>query len=74
MKMSKIQALRRKGKKEIYVKRKKNLCNMTPENQSHKRISRGHVIKFLGENPGACPWNEAKKYFFNPYRRYFLNI
>ena len=31
-------------KKEIYVKRKKNLCNMTPENQSHKRISRGHVI------------------------------
>ena len=27
-----------------YVKRKKNLCNMTPENQSHKRISSGHVI------------------------------
>ena len=22
-----------------------------------------HVIKFLGENPGACPWDEAKKYF-----------
>ena len=21
------------------------------------------VIKFLGENPGACPWDEAKKYF-----------
>ena len=20
-------------------------------------------IKFLGENPGACPWDEAKKYF-----------
>ncbi len=30
--------------------------------------------KFLGENPGACPWDEAKKYFFNPYHRYFLNI
>lgn len=22
-----------------------------------------YVIKFLGENPGACPWDEAKKYF-----------
>ena len=21
------------------------------------------IIKFLGENPGACPWDEAKKYF-----------
>ena len=21
------------------------------------------VIKFLGENPGDCPWDEAKKYF-----------
>lgn len=21
------------------------------------------VIKFLGENPEACPWDEAKKYF-----------
>ncbi|RHQ60870.1 hypothetical protein DWY36_04550 [Firmicutes bacterium AF25-13AC] len=21
------------------------------------------VIKFLGENPGACPWDEAKKHF-----------
>ena len=21
------------------------------------------VIKFLGENPGASPWDEAKKYF-----------
>ena len=21
------------------------------------------VIKFLGENPGTCPWDEAKKYF-----------
>ena len=21
------------------------------------------VIKLLGENPGACPWDEAKKYF-----------
>ena len=21
------------------------------------------VIKFLGENPGACHWDEAKKYF-----------
>ena len=21
------------------------------------------VIKVLGENPGACPWDEAKKYF-----------
>lgn len=25
--------------------------------------SLGSVIKFLGENPGACPWDEAKKYF-----------
>ena len=23
------------------------------------------VIKFLGENPRACPWDEAKKYFLN---------
>ena len=22
-----------------------------------------YVIKVLGENPGACPWDEAKKYF-----------
>ena len=22
-----------------------------------------YAIKFLGENPGACPWDEAKKYF-----------
>ena len=22
------------------------------------------VIKVLGENPGACPWDEAKKYFY----------
>ena len=21
------------------------------------------VIKILGKNPGACPWDEAKKYF-----------
>ena len=25
--------------------------------------STGPVIRFLGENPGACPWDEAKKYF-----------
>ena len=25
--------------------------------------SKNCVIKFLGENPGACPWDEAKKYF-----------
>ena len=24
---------------------------------------KNQVIKFLGENPGACPWDEAKKYF-----------
>ena len=23
------------------------------------------VIKFLGENPVACPWDEDKKYFLN---------
>ena len=25
--------------------------------------STGPVIRFLVENPGACPWDEAKKYF-----------
>ena len=25
--------------------------------------TRYKVIKFLGFNPGACPWVEAKKYF-----------
>ena len=28
-----------------------------------ERNQDGKVIKFLGENPGACPWDEAKKYF-----------
>ena len=26
-------------------------------------VFRPNVIKFLGFNPGACPWVEAKKYF-----------
>ena len=28
-----------------------------------ERNQDGKVIKFLGENPGTCPWDEAKKYF-----------
>ena len=28
-----------------------------------ERNQDGKVIKFLGENPGACPWDETKKYF-----------
>ena len=34
-------------------------------NPTRKGLSvvRPNVIKFLGENPGACPWDEAKKYF-----------
>ena len=34
-------------------------------NPTRKGLSvfRPNVIKFLGFNPGACPWDEAKKYF-----------
>ena len=34
-------------------------------NPTRKGLSvvRPNVIKFLGFNPGACPWVEAKKYF-----------
>ena len=34
-------------------------------NPTRKGLSvfRPNVIKFLGENPGACHWDEAKKYF-----------
>ena len=28
-----------------------------------KSFSGKEVIKFLDENPGASPWDEAKKYF-----------
>ena len=30
---------------------------------SHVNDQPMRVIKVLGENPGACPWDEAKKYF-----------
>ena len=35
------------------------------KNPTRKGLSvvRPNVIKFLGFNPGACPWVEAKKYF-----------
>ena len=34
-------------------------------NPTRKGLSvfRPNVIKFLGENPGDCLWDEAKKYF-----------
>ena len=36
-------------------------CSSYLRNQMSLRYN--YVIKFLGENPGACPWDEAKKYF-----------
>ena len=47
-------------------------------NPTRKGLSvfRPNVIKFLGFNPGACPWDEAKKYFSKSLMscRYLLNI
>ena len=43
------------------------LSNTDWKNQLREAVSKDKstdsVIKFLGENPGACPWDEAKKYF-----------
>ena len=44
-------------------KREKTKCKQKKSSVTVIGILLIMVIKFLGENPGACPWDEAKKYF-----------